>query len=79
MKTHCFPYTDDDADRAPCGTKLGENSGLTSDWSDVTCGTCVRKKPKIVAAIDAEEAAIVEQMGSMAEFYRQQEPSHDNQ
>jgi hypothetical protein len=71
MATHFDPYPDDDeAEKAPCGTWLGEASNGTSNWVHVDCGLCLRMKAKISAAHEASEAAIVEQMGDMAVYMR---------
>lgn len=71
MATHYDPYPDDDeTEQAPCGTWLGEASNGTSHWAHVDCGLCLRMKAKISAANEASEAAIVEQMGDMAEYMR---------
>ena len=73
MKTHYHPwdfYGDDD--RAPCGTFFGEYSNVTGVWERVTCGHCIRRKKRIMGILQDEEKAIVEQMGSMADFMSNQ-------
>lgn len=75
MKTHYSAHPQDDEERAACGTWLGEGSNLTGDWSCVDCRHCLRSKGKIASAVAAEEEAIVEQMGDMANFMRQQRAS----
>ncbi len=74
MKTHFDPYPQHDefGEQAACGTWVGENSGLTGDWSCVDCRRCLGRKEKISAAVVAEENAIVEQMGHMAAFMQEQ-------
>ncbi len=69
MKTHFAPFTDlDDLEQAPCGTWLGEASELSGEWGKVDCLLCQKRKEQIIAAAAAEERAIVEQMGHMADF-----------
>ncbi len=70
MATHFDPYpaVDDEAERAPCGTWLGEASSGSSNWAHVDCCLCLRKKTMISAAHEASEAAIVEQMGDIAVY-----------
>lgn len=71
MKTHFAPFTDlDDLEQAPCGTWLGGASGLSSEWAKVDCLLCNKHRAKIIAAAAAEESAIIEQMGHMADFMR---------
>ncbi|MFV3402824.1 hypothetical protein ACNFIC_02565 [Pseudomonas sp. NY15463] len=71
MKTHFAPFTDlEDLEQAPCGTRLGESSGLSGDWDKVDCRRCQSRKEKIIRSASAEERAIVEQMGDMAAFMR---------
>ncbi|WP_252088767.1 hypothetical protein [Pseudomonas sp. MWU13-3659] len=71
MKTHFAPFTDlDDLEQAPCGTWLGDTSELSGEWSKVDCLLCQKRKDRIIAAAAAEESAIVEQMGEMAEWMR---------
>lgn len=71
MATHFDPFPDDnEAEQAPCGTWLGEASNGTSNWSHVDCRLCLSMKAKIIAAHEASEAAIVEQMGEMAAYMR---------
>ncbi len=73
MATHFDPRQDDgSADQSACGTLLGECSESTSNWAHVDCRRCLKSKTKINAAHAAEEAAIVEQMGDMANFMRAQ-------
>lgn len=71
MATHFDPYPDDDeAEHAPCGTRLGKVSNGSSSWAHVDCGLCQKLKAKISASHEANEAAIVEQMGEMAAYMR---------
>lgn len=81
MKTHYFPwgFTDEEEpEQAPCGTWLGGDSNLTSDWQRVDCVLCLKRKSRITKVYAAEEQAIVAQMGHMAAFMKaEQEPSHD--
>lgn len=73
LKTHYFPWgLDDDAERAPCGTWFGEASNVSDDWNMVTCGSCIRRKKRIMGAIEVDEKAIVDQMGDMADFMMKQ-------
>lgn len=73
MRTHFYPYSGgDDIEQAHCGTWIGENSAVSNQWALVDCQLCIRNKLRIVAAYQAEERAIVEQMGDMAEFMRAQ-------
>jgi hypothetical protein len=67
VKTHFAPFTDlEYLEQAPCGTWLGESSGLSGDWGRVDL--CHRHKEKLIGSAAAEERAIVEQMGDMADF-----------
>lgn len=71
MKTHYAPFTDlEGLEQAPCGTWLGDDSGLSGDWAKVDCQRCQSRKEKIIGPAAAEERAIVEQMGDMAAFMR---------
>lgn len=71
MKTHFFTGPGaDDIERAPCGTWLGEGSGLSGMWEKVDCHRCQVAKVKIIESAATEESAIVEQMGDMADFMR---------
>lgn len=73
MKTHFSPHLQpDDAEQAACGTWLGEASGMTGDWARVDCRLCLKMKARITEQSQAEERAIVEQMGDMAEFMKQE-------
>lgn len=74
MKTHFDPrpQSDESSEQASCGTWLGETSNLTGEWSRVDCRRCLGRKEKILAAVVAEENAIVEQMGRMAAFMQEQ-------
>jgi len=81
VRTHYYPpglarYDADGHDyveRGPCGTWLGEGSKLIGDWSRVDCMRCLKEKPAITASSEAEERAIVQQMGDMADFMRAQQ------
>lgn len=74
MRTHYYPnglarYDSDGHDfveQGPCGTWLGETSELSGDWNQVDCKRCLKDRPAITASCEAEERAIVEQMGDMA-------------
>ncbi|MEG0635785.1 MAG: hypothetical protein RR517_25040 [Pseudomonas sp.] len=69
MKTHFATFTDlEDIEQAPCGTWLAEASDLSGDWAKVDCLLCQKRKKQIIASAEAEEHAIVEQMGDMAAF-----------
>lgn len=71
MTTHFAPFTDlEDVEQAPCGTWLGESSELSGYWAMVDCRLCQKRKSNITKAAAAEERAIVEQMGEMADFMR---------
>lgn len=77
MRTHYSPdglaRGDSDGDfveRGPCGTWLSESSNLSGDWSRVDCKRCLKDRPAITASSEAEERAIVEQMGDMATHFR---------
>lgn len=72
MKTHYCPRSQGDEEQAACGTWLGEASNVSGDWSFVDCLRCTKAKEKICSAVVAEEHAIVEQMGDMANFMRNQ-------
>lgn len=76
MRTHYYPnglarYDSDGHDfveQGPCGTWLGETSELSGDWNQVDCKRCLKDRPAITASCEAEERAIVEQMGDMAAY-----------
>lgn len=71
MKTHFFSGPDwDDIEQAPCGTWLGEGSELSGAWANVDCCRCHIGREKITGAAEAEDRAIVAQMGDMANFMR---------
>jgi len=71
MKTHYSAHPQDDSEeQAVCGTWLGEASSLSGDWSRVDCRHCIKRKGKISLSVAAEEEAIVQQMGDMANFMR---------
>lgn len=83
MRTHFYPSClagIEDAERGPCGTWLGEASALSSDWNRVDCKRCLKERLSITASGEAEERAIVEQMGDMASFMRglAAEPTEDH-
>ena len=73
MKTHYSAHPRDDEEQASCGAWLGEASNLSGDWSRVDCRRCLRGREKISSSIAAEEGAIVQQMGDMANFMREQQ------
>lgn len=74
MKTHFSPHLQpDDAEQAACGTWFGDHSYTTGDWSHVDCCLCLKRKANIIKQCEAEERAIVEQMGDMATFMKRQE------
>ena len=71
MSVHFSRYPDDDGpEQAPCGIWIGDASDLSSDWSRVDCKRCLKWKDTIMATHEAEQSAIVEQMGDMAEFMK---------
>ncbi|WP_296277829.1 hypothetical protein [Pseudomonas sp. UBA7530] len=73
MSTHFSRYPDDDGpEQAPCGVWIGDASDLSSDWSRVDCKRCLKWKDTIMATHEAEESAIVQQMGDMAEFMKRE-------
>lgn len=73
MKTHYYPWGfDEDDEQAPCGTWFGESPRVSGDWSRVDCGHCIRRKKRIMGAIESEEKFIVDQMGDMADFMAKQ-------
>ncbi|MBZ9665788.1 hypothetical protein H3221_013605 [Pseudomonas sp. LMG 31766] len=74
MATHFDPYPDSyEAEQAPCGTWLGERSESSSNWAHVDCRLCLKRKTEIIAAHAVNEAAIIEQMGDMAAYFRRNE------
>lgn len=75
MKTH-FSY-DDEITQAQCGTWLGGFSNTSHDWTQVDCRACLKQKAKIIAIHNVQEAAIVAQMGDMADFMRNQPQEND--
>jgi hypothetical protein len=73
VKTHFAPFTDlEDIEQAPCGNWLGESSELSGDWARVDCRLCKKRRERIIAAAADEERFIVEQMGDMAAFMREE-------
>lgn len=73
MKTHFDPYSQVDEcpdEKAWCGTALGNECDLTSNWKRVTCKRCLRSKERIQREFEHTESMIVKQMGQMADFYR---------
>ncbi|WMW04166.1 hypothetical protein [Pseudomonas entomophila] len=71
MRTHFATSADlDDIEQAPCGTWLGEHSQLSGNWARVDCLLCQKRKENITRSAQAEEHAIIEQMGEMAECMR---------
>jgi hypothetical protein len=71
MTTHFATEDPDEIEQSPCGTPIGKSSDASGNWSHVDCGRCLNRKTKITAAHAAEERAIVEQMGDMADFMKQ--------
>ena len=70
---------DDDVEQAACGTWLGEASNLSGDWGRVDCALCLKRKTRITDQHEAEERAIVEQMGDMTAFMKRNHPeAHTN-
>lgn len=75
MKTHYCPHPQDESEeQAVCGTWLGESSNLSGEWPRVDCRRCIKSKEKITLSVAAEESAIVQQMGDMADFMREVQP-----
>jgi hypothetical protein len=75
LKTHYCPHPQDESEeQAVCGTWLGEASNLSGEWSRVDCRRCIGSKVKISLSVATEEAAIVQQMGDMANFMREVQP-----
>lgn len=75
MTTHFEPPLQyDDADQSMCGTWFGEPSNTSGDWARVDCKKCLNNRLKIAAAHEAEERAIVAQMGDMGAFMQQEQP-----
>jgi len=73
VKTHYYGgISSEGAEQAPCGVWLGEGSGLSGEWGRVDCIRCQSHKKKINESAAAEERAIVEQMGDMAAFMREE-------
>ncbi len=72
MRTHFLPHLQDDSEeRAVCGVWLGEGSNFSGDWSRVDCQRCIKSKEKINQSVASEEAAIIQQMGDMANYMRE--------
>ena len=44
----------------------------TDDWKLVTCKKCLRLKEQYIAGVKADEEAIVQQMGEMADFFKKE-------
>ena len=76
MRTHFASHLQyDDAEQAICGTWYSEASHDTGDWGRVDCRRCLKLKARITKSIEAEERAIVEQMGDMAAFMKSTQPA----
>lgn len=76
MKTHIDYYGDAEdgaPERALCGTFLGENPELTSDWRYVDCKLCIMKRKKIEQWHKETEEIIVKQMGDFVAFVKKEE------
>ncbi|MEQ6329181.1 hypothetical protein VLF92_12760 [Pseudomonas chengduensis] len=79
VSTHFSRYPDDEGpEQAPCGIWIGDASDLSSDWGRVDCKRCLKWKDTIMATHEAEESAIVQQMGDMAEFMKRTAGEHMN-
>lgn len=76
MRTHFEPHLQyDDAEQAICGTWFSEASNTTGDWRRVDCRKCLKLRAKITKSVEAEERAIVDQMGEMAAFMESAQPA----
>jgi hypothetical protein len=79
MRTHFEPHLQyDEAEQAMCGTWYGDASNSTGDWSRVDCRRCIKLKARITKSSEAEERAIVDQMGDMAEFMKSANQQRSN-
>lgn len=79
MSTHFSRYPDDDEpEQAPCGIWMGDASELSSNWAHVNCKLCLKWKDVIMARHEAEESAIVQQMGDMADYYAGQQGNRND-
>ncbi|KXS54675.1 MAG: hypothetical protein AWU57_936 [Marinobacter sp. T13-3] len=76
MATHYNPSHDnDEVEQAACGTWVGETSDFTGDWRRVTCRKCLRGQDRIMGVAVETEKDIVEQMGSMADYFERALPA----
>ena len=74
-KTHYYPYHDDDAEFGACGTYLAESSNVSGFWHMVNCKRCLKRRADIENAVRIDEEHIINQMGSMAEFFAKENNS----
>lgn len=73
MKTH-FGYDSSDPEdyieQHYCGTYAGENYEVSPNLNNITCKKCIKKYDKFKQHHEEEEAYICNQMGEMAEFFK---------
>lgn len=60
------------SEKADCGTLVGESSEFSHQWSGVTCKRCINNRDKIESALKIQEENILEHMGAMVAFQKQE-------
>lgn len=67
--THYEPFPDADyAEKAMCGTNVGENYEYTIDWQYVSCKKCLKQRESFEAEIADINKHRSEQDGDFVEF-----------
>ena len=63
----------DPGDFHTCGTRVtaNEDTQLTKDWNHVTCKRCLKQKQLIMKRFEECEKAIENEMGRMAELFKE--------
>ena len=59
-----------DYDNYSCGARVGEDITITNNWKYVTCKRCLKQKEKIDKNVEENEKEICNQMGAMAESFK---------
>jgi len=57
-----------------CGYPVGDSleEYVTDCWNDISCKRCLRLKDAVVKGQEADEQAIIAQMGDMADFFKEE-------
>ena len=67
-RTHFDPYPDPPDINPFCGTPVGDNSEVSTDWKHVDCKKCLKLRTKADNFVKETEALIVKDMGGMVDF-----------